>query len=335
MSVMNRLGSSALRLKCIHGLAAVLMGLSPTVSAQTWKPERQVEIIVNCAPGCGPDISARLMQSIFQSKRFLDTPITIQNKPGAGGAVAQNYLNQFDRNAHYIYHTDRSLLTSHVMGRTDIGRVTPIAILFGEYIGVAVKADSPIKSGRDLVERLVKDPAAHSVGIATSLGNTNHQGVANALKQAGVDVRKTRNVTFPSGAHAITAMLGGHIDVVPVSVGLWIDHVKTGAVRVIAVTAPERMTGVLADVPTWREQGSNVLLSNWRAIVGSAGFTTPQVEYWENTFERVLGTDEWKADIVRRHGFTSFMRAAAMKKQMADELPEVKALLADMELAKK
>jgi putative tricarboxylic transport membrane protein len=332
---MNRIASIA------HHPASTLVALAAFASlplsciAQSWKPERPVEIIVGCAPGCGPDNAARLMQSIFQAKRYVEVPITIQNKAGGGGSVAHTYLRQFERNGHYLYHTDRGLMTAHALGRIDNRNVTPVAILFGEYIGVAVKADSPIKSGRDLVERLKKDPAAHSIGIATAVGNTNHQGVASALKEAGIDVRKTRNVAFSSGAQAITAMLGGHIEVVPVSVGLWVDHARTGAVRVIAVTSAERLKGALADVPTWREQGSNVVLSNWRAMVGTAGLTPPQVEYWESIFERLVNTDEWKADMARRHAFNSFQGSAAMKKQIDDEYPDVKALLIAMELAKK
>src|SRR5688572_10291638 len=123
--------------------AAVFAALPLSSTAQSWKPERPVEIVVSCAPGCGPDIAARLMQSIFQSKRYIDTPVTVQNNAGGGGAVAHVYLKQFQGNGHYVYHTDRALLTSHAMGRTDNKNVTPIAILFGEYIGVAVKADSP------------------------------------------------------------------------------------------------------------------------------------------------------------------------------------------------
>jgi putative tricarboxylic transport membrane protein len=329
---MNLPGSIVARVHVVSAAALAILPLSSL--AQSWKPERAVELIVGCAPGCGPDNAARLIQSIFQAKRYVDVPVTVINKPGGGGAAVHAYLKQFERNGHYIYHTDRGLLTGHAMGRTDNRAVTPIAILYGEYIGVAVRADSPIKSGRDLIERLRKEPTVHSIGIATSLGNTNHQGVANAMRLAGIDVRKTRNVTFSSGAQAITAMLGGHIDVVPVSVGLWVDHLKTGAVRVIAVTAAERLSS-LPSVPTWREQGSNVVLSNWRAVVGPGGMSAPQVEYWENAFDRLNNTEEWKADLARRHAAANFVRSAGMKKQMEDEYPEVKALLADMELTKK
>lgn len=319
-------------------IAAVLFAGAPLAApAQGWKPERPVEIIVGCAPGCGPDIVVRVMQRIFQANRYVDPPITIQNKAGAGGGMARTYLNQFQANGHYLYHGDKGVLAAHAMGRSVVSytELTPVAILFGEYIGIAVKADSPIKSGRDLIERLQKDPAAHTIGIATVLGNINHQGVAGALKSAGIDIRKTRNVTFPSGAAAIIAMLGGHIDVVPVSVGLWEPHMTTGAVRVIAVSSAERQPGSFSGIPTWREQGANSVVFNWRAMFGPGGMTPAQVAYWENTFQRLVDTPDWKSEMVTRNGVTHFMGAAPMKKYMEEEYPEVKAFLVELELAKK
>jgi putative tricarboxylic transport membrane protein len=315
--------------------AAALFAASPATPAQGWKPERPVEIIVGCTPGCGPDVVARMMQRVFQIQRYFDTPVTIQNKDGGPGAGVRTYLKQFEGNGHYLYHGDHGVLANLAMGRSAYTDLTPVAILFGEYIGIAVKTDSPIKSGRDLIERLKKDPAAASFGIATSVGNSNHQGVAAALKSAGIDIRKTRNVTFSSGALAITALLGGHIDAVPVSVGSWEPHMKTGAVRVIAVSAAERQPGIFAGIPTWREQGANTVVFNWRAMFGPKGMTAAQVEYWENIFQRLTDTPEWKAEMILRDGKTQFAGAAAMKKRMDDEYPEVKALLVDLDLAKK
>ena len=306
-------------------------------AAQTWKPESPVEIIVNCAPGCGPDRMARLMHGVFQTHKFVDSAITVQNRTGGGGAVAQTYLNQFAGNGHYIFHTGKSVLTTHAMGRSvaPYTELTPIANLFGEYIGIAVKADSPIKSGRDMIERLKKDPAALSFGIATSIGNTNHQGAAGALKAAGVDVRKTRNVVFQSGALAITAMLGGHIDAVPVSVGSWVPHMKTGAVRVIAVSSAERLPGFFSGIPTWREQGANSVVSNWRGVFGARGMTPTQVAFWESSFQKLAGTAEWKNEMVTLNGLSEFMGAARMKKYLEEDYAEIKAFLVDLELAKK
>jgi putative tricarboxylic transport membrane protein len=319
------------------GAAVVALGLLiGEVHAQTWKPAQPVELIVNCAPGCGPDKMTRVMQRIWQQGQLVDTAISIQNKTGGGGAVAQTYLNQFAGNGHHLFHTGKSVLTTHAMGRTvaPYTELTPVANLFGEYIGVAVKADSPIKSGRDLIERLKKDPASVSFGIATSLGNTNHQGVAGALKKAGVDIRKTRNVVFQSGALAITAMLGGHIDVVPVSVGSWAPHMKTGVARVIAVSSAERLPGFFASIPTWREQGADSVVSNWRGVFGPRGMSAAQVAYWENIFQRTVETADWKNEMVVLNGLAEFMSAAQLKRYMETDYADIKAFLAAIDLVK-
>ena len=319
-------------------LAASVVAVFPaSAAAQAWKPEQPVEIIVNCAPGCGPDRMARLMHKVFQTNKFVDSAITVQNRTGGGGAVAQTYLNQFEANGHYLFHTGKSVLTTHAMGRSvaPYTELTPVANLFGEYIGIAVKADSPIKSGRDLIERLKQDSTAASFGIATSIGNTNHQGVAAALKNAGVDIRKTRNVVFQSGALAIVAMLGGHIDAVPVSVGSWVPHMKTGAVRVIAVSSAQRLPGFFSGIPTWREQGANAVVSNWRGVFGPRGMTPAQVAYWESTFQRLVDTPDWKAEMVTLNGLSEFMGAARLKKYMEEDYAEIKAFLVELELAKK
>ena len=325
-------------LRNVNGLiaAALFAGVPLSAGAQGWKPEKPIEIIVGCAPGCGPDNMARLMQRVFQANRYFDPPITIHNKAGGGGTVARTYLKQFEANGHYLYHSGKGELVSHAMGRSVYTELTPVAILFGEYIGIAVKADSPIKSGRDLIERLKKDPAAHSFGLAAGgLGSTNHQGVAGALKSSGVDIRKTRNVVFQSGALAITAMLGGHIDVVPVSLGLWVSHIKTGAVRVIAVSSAERLPDFFSGIPTWREQGADSVVFQWRAMFGPKGMTPVQVAYWENTFQRLMDTPDWKSEMVKLNGIDKFMGAAPMKKYMEEDYAEIKAFLIELELAKK
>ena len=219
-----------------------------------WKPEKPVEIILNTAPGNSPDRTARAIQRIAQERRFVEVPLTVSNRVGGGGAVAYAYLNQRPGDGHYIAIASKALLTNNIMGRgPSYTEFTPIAHLFGEHTVIAVKADSPIKTGRDLIERLKKDPGAHSFGIATSLGNVNHQSVGAALKEAGVDLRKTRNVVFQSGALALTALLGGHVDVVPLGPGTVAGPLQSGQVRLIAVASPKRAPVLFAVVPTLQE----------------------------------------------------------------------------------
>ena len=334
MNALPQIGITSLIAACVAAVS--VPSAAQDMAYQGWKPEHPVEIIVACGPGCGPDTMARLMQRVFQTRRWFDPAVTVQNKVGGGGTLSRGYLNQHEGNGHYLLAGDKGMIGSHIMGRGGVQYtdITPVAVLFGEYIGLAVRTDSPIRSGRDLIDRLRKDPAAHSFGIAAALGNVNHQSVAGALKSEGVDVRRMRTVTFSSGALAVAAMLGGHIDAVPVSAGVLVPHLKAGAVRVIAVSSAERLPGDFAAVPTWREQGANAVTFNWRAMFGPKGMTPAQVAYWEGALKRVLDTPEWAAEMTLRHAVPKFMDAATTRKLMDEEYVELKTFLAELNLAK-
>jgi putative tricarboxylic transport membrane protein len=324
------------RTRCALILGAAICVTTATLAgAQTWTPTNAVEIGVNCAPGCGPDRSARTLQKIWQETKIVTAPVNVGNRPGGGGALLYSYMNQ-KTDGHTIGIASGSIITNHIVGRgPSHTELTPLARLFGEYIAIAVRADSPIQNGRELIEILKKDPAALSVGVASSLGNSNHQGVAAALKASGIDVRKARNVVFQSGALAITALLGGHVDIVPGSVGLMISHMKGGSnLRVVAVAAPRRLPGAMVDVPTWREQGVNAVVSNWRGMVGPRAMTPAQTAYWEGALRKSVGTDTWKAELDQLLLMDEFIGAAEFKQYLDEQHGEIKALLNELGLAK-
>jgi putative tricarboxylic transport membrane protein len=300
-----------------------------------WKPEKPVELILNTAPGNSPDRTARAIQRIAQDRKIVEVPITVSNRVGGGGAVAYTYLNQRPGDGHFIAIASKAILTNNIMGRgPSYTEFTPIAHLFGEHTVIVVKADSPIKTGKDLVARLKKDPGAYSFGIATSLGNVNHQSVAAALKEEGIDIRKTRNVVFQSGALALTALLGGHVDVAPMGPGTVSGALQAGQVRLIAVASPKRAPGMFADVPTWREQGYNVVVSNWRSVIGPKGLTPAQTAYWERAIHRITETDEWKKELEANHHNAEFLASADTRKMMDADYAKLKAFLTELDLVK-
>ena len=304
-------------------------------AAPAWKPDRPVEIVINTAPASGADKAGRIVQKSLQERKLVDVSVNVTNRPGGGGAIAYNYLNQHAGDGHFLAIASKSLLSNHISGRgpsyTDL---TCVSHLTGEYIAVAVRADSTIASGQDLVERLKKDNGAASFGVATSLGGTNHQAVAGALHVAGLDPRKLRNVVFQSGGNAITAMLGGHVDVVPASLGSWIGLLKSRSVRLIAVAAPQRQPGLFADVPTWRELGWDNVVSNWRTVIGPRGMTEGQVAYWENVLQRLTATEEWRAELERSYSTNEYMGSADTRKYMDADYAQLKTFLTQLQLAK-
>src|SRR5690242_6344860 len=227
---------SAVRMMALalsRGLCTLLAAAE--AAAQEWTPDKPVELVATNAPGGGSDRIGRMMIKILQD-RLVPVPINLVNKPGGGSAVAYNYIIQHPGNGHFLVLGSRSLLTNNITGYgPSYTELTPVAHLFDEYIAVTVKPVSPIRTGKDMISFVKRDPSAISFGIATSLGSPNHSGVAAAMKAAGIDVTKTKNVIFSSGGQASTALLGGHIDVVPVSVAFAASLFRNKQVRLIAV----------------------------------------------------------------------------------------------------
>jgi len=320
---------------CACLLVNLCLSEMPHAAAQAWKPDKPIEIIAVNAPGGGSDRIARIMAKVLQERRMTETPVNVVNKPGGGGSVAYAYLNQHPGDGHYVVLASKAIITNNLVGRgPSYTEFTPVAHLFSEWISVTVKPDSPLKTGRDLVEHLKKDAAALSFGIATSLGNLNHQGAAAALKAAGIEVRKMRTVIFPSGGAATTAMLGGHIDVVPITAAFAASMARNAQVRLIAVSSPQRLTGVLADVPTWRELGYDVVVSNWRSVIGPKGMTGAQLAYWERALRRMADSEEWKKELDLNFWTGEFTGSAGMRTRLERDNAEERAFLIALGLAK-
>jgi putative tricarboxylic transport membrane protein len=313
--------------------AALAAGAAHAQSA--WKPDRPVELIATNAPGGGSDRILRIMIKILQERRYVSSPVAVVNRPGGGTSVAYNYLNQHPGNGHYLVMGSRSFLTNHIAGHgPSYTEFTPVVRLFDEYIAVTVKPVSPIKSGKDLISFMRRDPTAISFGIATSLGAPNHQGAAAAFKAAGIDIKKMKNVIFSSGGAASTALLGGHIDVVPVSVGFASSLLRNNQVRIIAVTAPQRLPGTLKDVPTWKEQGYDAVVEQWRIFIGPKAMTAEQVAYWESVFRRMMDAEDWKNELDANSWTPNYQGSAETRKFLARDHEDARAFLAELGLAK-
>ena len=263
--------------------------------------------------------------------------VVVANKTGGGGGIASNYLSQHANDPHYLMMLAPTLMTSHIMGSSKVDHTsyTPLAMLFNEYIFVTVKADSRIKSGRDLVQKLKVAPDSVSVAIATALGNHIHMGVALPMKAAGVDIKRMKVVAFRSSGQSLTAVLGGHVDVAASTFSALLPHVTSGTMRIIGVSAPQRMTGLLADIPTWKEQGANAVFDSWRGVVGAQGISEQQKAYWEKAFAELTRTDEWRKDIEKNFRVNHFMAGREAGRYWDEQYRELEEALTELGLAKR
>ncbi len=318
-------------------LAASALCLAAAIAnAADWKPVKRIEIIVPSSAGGGNDRVARLVHKLILDGRLVEAVTTVVNKPGGGGAIGYAYLNQHPGDGHFLAITSVTLVADHLTGRTAIGYsdVTPVAQLFTEYVGFAVRPDSRIRTGRDLLALLKTDVGSVSSAIATTLGNHNHIALALVGRAAGGDARKLRIAVFNSGSESITAALGGHVDLVVTPAATALPHVQAGRLRFIAVTSPRRLEGPLAEVPTWHELGANAVVSNWRVVIGPKEMPAPQISYWESILGRVVQSDEWRSMLERDVLAGEYRRSAETREFLRAQYEEIKGVLTEIGLVK-
>jgi putative tricarboxylic transport membrane protein len=318
---------------------SVVMGaamLAPSVHAQAWEPSKNVEIVVYAAPGGSNDKTARAIEKAVGSKKMINSTMTVVNKTGGGGNIQLNYMTQHAGDPHFLMITTPTLLANHITGSSDQNHndFSPIASMINDYSVYAVNAESPIKTGKDLVDRLKANPRGVSIGFAGALGGHNHVAAGLLMKAIGGEAKALKVVAFKGAADAITALMGGHIDMVVTAAGNVGSHMQAGKLRAVGVASSQRLTGEFAKIPTWKEQGVDVVWGNWRAVMGPKGMTPAQVTRWEGVLRQVVATPEWKADLETNFWTNDFTAGDQFKKDLDKDYAAMKAVLIEIGLAK-
>ena len=318
-------------------LPAIVLVFAATAVAQTeWKPQRAIELVAPVTAGGGLDRPVRVLQQIWTEGRMVPVPVTVSNRPGGGQSVGLNYIHQGHGDAHRLALMSSPYLSNYITGSSKLqySDFTNLGFLFTEYMVVSVKPDSPLRGAGDLVARMKVAPDALSTAIGTALGNTTHTSIALPFKRAGVDIKRMKNVVFSSAGQSMTAALGGHVDVVASTLSMAVPHRRNGKLRVLAITAPKRMAGELSDVPTWKEQGVDVTVSNWRFITAPAGLTPAQTAWWDALFARTVKSPEWKKVLDEFYWVDEYVPSRAARKILDQESIEMREVLTDLGLAR-
>jgi len=258
------------------------------------------------------------------------------NKAGGNQSLAVVYLTQKAPDPHYLLYATATVFTNQLAGLTPLGYtdLTPLACLVVDYSVVTVAADSPIRTMRELVDRLKADPGAVAFGMV-SRGGPNHLALSQAVLSAGVDPRKLKTVVFKTNAESHMAVVGGHIQAVVSSVSAALPQVQAGHTRMLAIAAPQRVAGPLASLPTMREQGINATgISNWRAIFGVKGMTPAQASFWENALSHMAASEDWNRELDGTNMSRLFLRGKEFAQYLDEEFAATKSVMTDLGLIK-
>lgn len=318
------------------GVLAALLVAGAAWSQSAWRPDKPVEIILPTAPGGGNDTVARLMQKMLQDQKLVTTPVNVINKAGGNQTVSVAYHAQHRADPHYLLLATSTIITNHLQGLSphSYRDFPPLALAFVDYSAFMVPASSPFKTFADLVAGLKANPEAIAFSVV-SRGGTSHAVVGMAARAAGIDIKRLKIVVFKTSAEATTAMMGGHIQAAVSSAAGSTPPVVAGQLRMLALAAPQRRPGALAEVPTLAELGLKApVLATWRCVFGARGITPEQVAFWEEALARGFQGEEWKAWMSKNDVSAPPLRGAELSKYLDAQFNNTRSVLAELGLTK-
>ncbi|PPJ49421.1 tripartite tricarboxylate transporter substrate binding protein [Rhizobium sp. KAs_5_22] len=309
-------------------LATILAG---AIALPTFAADYTIMAPAN--PGGGWDQTARSMQTVLQQEG-ISPAAQVQNVPGAGGTIGlAQFANQAKGNPNALIVGGYVMVGAILTNKSPVSLkdVTPIARLTGEYEAIVVPAASPIQTMGDLVEALKKDPGSVS-WAGGSAGGTDHIAVGLIAKAAGVDPTKINYIAFSGGGEALAAILGSQVTAGISGYGEFESQVKSGTLRLLAVSSAERLTN--ADAPTLKESGLDVVVENWRMVAAAPGLTPEQTAAVSADVEKMVKSASWQ-EILKTKGWQdTYLAGDAFKAQLDKDVTATEAVLKDIGLVK-
>lgn len=308
---------------------ALLLTLTPLTAAQNLSGLR---IMAPASPGGGWDQTSRAIQTVLQGEGIV-RPVQVYNVPGAGGTIglAQLYNARGEGN---LLMTMGLVMVGAIQtnaSRVDLSRVTPIARLTGEYEVVVVPAASPYKTMKDLVAAWKANPG----GVAFaggSAGGTDHMLVGLLAQAAGVDPKRMNYVPFSGGGETLAALLGNQVAAGVSGYGEFEAQIKAGKLRLLGISSAKRQPGIAA--PTFKEQGLNVELANWRGIVAPPGISASEKAALVAAMDKLHASKAWKDTLKTRNWTDLYLSGSRFDVFLKLEANRTRAILKDIGLVK-
>jgi len=310
-------------------LKALLIPLVALAAMPAAQAADNFKIMIGANPGGGFDQTGRGLGKALQ-EAGVASAVTYENKGGAGGTIAlAQFVNASKGDPNAMIVTGAVMVGAIVQNNPPItlSNATPIARVLAEYNVFVVPTNSPIKSMKDVVEQMKKDPGSVKWG-GGSKGSIDHISVAMIARATGADVAKINYVPFKGGGEVTAAVLGGHITVGTSGYAELEEFIRTGKMRAIGYTAPTRQKGV--EVPTLKEQGIDVEIGNWRGVYGAPGITPEQRKALTEAVVKATRTKSWAETLQNNRWTQSVLTGDEFTKFVDEEHARLRALMSKL-----
>lgn len=271
---------------------AMVMGLlacvAPVHASDAW-PQKHIRFITTSAAGSPLDLMMRSLGA--EMANDLGQSVVVENRPGGTGAVGMGLAQNSPADGYTVVSAtgSTSFLMADPKSRFSVDDFIFLRAMQTEPSSIAVRADSPYKTMTELVEALKKDPSKVNIGGFAVAGF--HQYVLYRLEQvAGF---KAAWIPYQGGNQAFTALLGGHLDAVVMTPSTGTGQIQNGEVRLLGISSAQR-SPYFPDVPTFREQGYDVVETLWRGVMVVKGTPQPIVDRLVNELKAVEKKPSWR-----------------------------------------
>ena len=307
----------------LSGLAAVAAAsLSTTRAFAAGYPDRPVTFVCPWPAGGTADVTMRAL--CLAASRELGQPVVVDNRTGASGMIGLKALASSRADGYTIGQIPISVTRFSQLGTVALDPLKDlsyIARVSGQTFGIAVRAEAPWKTLKDLVADARANPDRITYGSA-GLGGATHVGMEEFALAAGV---KFNAIPYKGGAEALQALMGGHVDVLADS-SSWAPHVKSGKLRLLA-TWGEQRTAEFKDVPTLKESGYDVVVDAPNGVGGPKGLPADVTARLRAAFKAAAASPEFTAACARIDAPLLYLDAPDYEKYVAASYAKEKALI--------
>jgi putative tricarboxylic transport membrane protein len=299
-------------------------------------PKKPMEFIAPSGAGGGWDLTIRTVAKVLGDTKLSPVPMPVTNRAGGGGGVNLAYMQEKKGSDSLISVYSPPLILINLNGSTKYSYkdTTPLARLIADYGVFVVAKDSKYNTINDVMDALKKDPKSVKIGGNSSAGSMDHIQFLMMAKAAGV--KNLKDIDYVSFQESGTSqILGGHIDLFSTGLGEVQGLLESGDLKALAQTSDKRVgTGVVAEIPSCKEEGIDASFVNWRGLFGPPDMPDYAVKFWTDTLDKMVQTQEWKDAVKKNSWDDAYMKADDFKTFLDQTNEDYKGILKDIGMLK-
>ncbi|APX01425.1 MULTISPECIES: Bug family tripartite tricarboxylate transporter substrate binding protein [unclassified Arthrobacter] len=302
----------------VLGITAVaLASVNASASGSGDDARNRLTLIAPAGAGGGWDGAAREAQQAMRAQGLVNNAQVV-NIPGAGGTIGLTKFAGMEGESSTLMLMGITMLGAININGSDttLEDVTPIARITEDYDVLVVPANSPYNSVDELVSAWKRNPGSFAFG-GGSLGSVDQMIITQLAQAGGIEPTAVNYIAYSGGGELATSLMSGTIKASVSGYVDFADQIEAGRLKALAVSAPEPVESI--DVPTLKELGYDISLTNWRGMVAAPGITPEQKQVLQDIVTEVVQTPEWKDAIERNQWTDRFLAGEEFERFIADE----------------